>query len=78
MSQGALNPRCARMRARLDDLREAATTLEDAGRTARRVFGGSHPTTEGIEGALRDARAALRAREETPLAPAEDLAEEVD
>ena len=62
--------------ATLDDLREAVTTGEDAERIARRVLGGAHPTTEAIEIALRDARAALRAREETP--PAEDLAEEVD
>ena len=32
-------------------------------RTARRVFGGAHPTTEMIELQLRYARAALRARE---------------
>ena len=32
----------------LDDRREAVTTLEDAERTARRVFGGAHPLTEGI------------------------------
>ena len=52
--------------AKLDDLREAVTTLEDAGRIARRVFGGAHPlaTTIGLD--LRDARSALRARE-TPL-----------
>ena len=56
-----------------DDLREAATTLEDAERTARRVFGGAHPLTVDIESNLRDARAALRARKETP--PAEDLAD---
>ena len=49
--------------ATLEDIREAVTTLEDAGRTARRVLGGPHPTTRGIEVALRDARAALRARE---------------
>ena len=49
--------------ATLDDLREAVTTLEDAARIARRVLGGAHPTTTGIEGALRNARAALRARE---------------
>ena len=48
--------------ATLDDLREAVTTLEDTGRIARRVLGGSHPTTRAIEGALRDARAALQAR----------------
>ena len=54
--------------ATLDDLREAVTTLEDAGRIARRVFGGSHPTTSGIEGALQDAREVFRACE-TPSSP---------
>ena len=49
--------------ATLDDLREAVTTLAETERTARRVFGGAHPNTMGIEGSLRDARAALRARE---------------
>ena len=49
--------------ATLDDLREAVTTLEELERTARRVMGGAHPLTVGIEGYLRDARAALRARE---------------
>jgi hypothetical protein len=62
--------------ATLDDLRESVTTLEDSERTTRRVFGGAHPLTTGIEGDLRDARAALHAREETP--PAEAWAEEVD
>ena len=57
--------------ATLDDLRESVTTLEDSERTTRRVFGGAHPLTTGIEGDLRDARAALRAREETP--PAEEV-----
>ena len=47
--------------ATLDDLREAATTLEDPERIARRVLGGAHPTTTGIETALRQVRAALRA-----------------
>ena len=51
-----------------DDLREAATTLEDAERIARRVFGGTNPITTGIERSLRKARAALRARE-TPPSP---------
>ena len=50
--------------ATLDDLREAVTTLEDVERTARRVLGGAHPTTEGIERDLRKARAALRGRTE--------------
>ena len=49
--------------AMLDDLREAVTTLEDTERIARRVLGGTHPTTEGIEYDLQNARAALRARE---------------
>ena len=49
--------------ATLDDVREAVTTLEETVRLARRVLGGAHPTTKGMEGALREARAALRARE---------------
>ena len=49
--------------ATLDDLREAVTTLEDAGRIARRVLGRAHPGAVGIEDSLRDARAVLRARE---------------
>ena len=49
--------------ATLDDLREAVTTLEGTERTARRVLGGNHPVTKDIEENLRDARAALRARE---------------
>ncbi len=54
--------------ATLNDIREAVTTLEDAGRIARRVFGGAHPLTSTIEDDLRDARDALRARE-TPSPP---------
>ena len=54
---------CKDPAATLDDLREAVSTLEDAGRTARRVLGGSHPLTKNIEGTLQNARAALRARE---------------
>jgi hypothetical protein len=42
------------------------TTLEDVERIARRVFGGTHPSTVGIEAALRNVRAALRARETPP------------
>ena len=49
--------------ATLDDLREAVTTLEETDRIARRVLGGAHPLTEELEDGLRDARAALRARE---------------
>ena len=52
--------------ATLDDLREAVTTLENLLPHARRVFGGEHPHTERIEDELREARAALRAREATP------------
>ena len=46
-----------------DELREANDTLEDTARIARRVFGGAHPSTGKFESVLRDARAALRARE---------------
>ena len=61
-------PRCVRCKLRycnatLDDLREAATTLEETERIARRVFGDAHPNTAGIEVALGEARAALGARE---------------
>ena len=49
--------------ATLDDLREAVTTFDETERIARRVLGGAHPLTKGIENELRAARAALRARE---------------
>ena len=52
--------------ATLDDLREAVTMLGETVRTARRALGGTHPLTRDIEVELRDAQAALRAREETP------------
>ena len=57
---------CADPAATLDDLREAATMLEEIEPTARRVLGGAHPLTKGIDIALRRtrARAALRARTE--------------
>ena len=45
--------------ATLGDLREAVTMLEDVARTARRVLGGAHPLTTGIEISLQNARAAL-------------------
>ena len=51
--------------ATLDDLREAVQTSEDTTRTARRVFGGTHPLVAQMQMDLRNARAALRAREET-------------
>jgi hypothetical protein len=49
--------------ATLDDLREAVKTLEDIGRTARRVLGGAYPLAASIERELQRARAALDARE---------------
>ena len=52
--------------ATLDDLREAVTTLEELVIIARRVYSGAHPLTARIEGDLRNARAALRARETPP------------
>ena len=56
--------------ASLDDHREAVKMLEDSDRTARRVLGGAHPVTTGIEGDLRSVRAALRAREESDICDA--------
>ena len=46
------------------DLREATTTLEEIERTARRVLGGAHPLTKGIEFDLRGAREIHAIREE--------------
>ena len=46
--------------ATFDDLREAVTTLEETKRTAQRVLGGAHPTTNKIEVALRYAWSAAR------------------
>jgi hypothetical protein len=48
------------------DLREAVNMLEELERTARRVLGGAHPDTMGIEKSLRYARAVLHARETPP------------
>jgi len=45
--------------ATLDDLREAVTTLEETERTARRVFGNSHPTVLDIGEDLKASREAL-------------------
>jgi hypothetical protein len=55
--------------ATLDDLREAVSTLEDTGRIARRVLGGSHPFTRTIEQDLRRSQATLASRE-TPSSEA--------
>ena len=49
----------------LDDLREAVSMLEEIEPTARRVLGGAHPLTAGIERDLQEAREVLRSR--TPL-----------
>ena len=49
--------------ATLDDLREAVKTLDETERTARRVLGGSHPATAGMEKSLQNARTTLRVRE---------------
>ena len=49
--------------ASLDDIREAVATLEEMERTARRVLGGSQPTTKELGRALRKSRAALATRE---------------
>jgi len=46
--------------ATLDDLCEAVNMLEATERTARRVLGGAHPLTAGIEVDLRGSRAELR------------------
>ena len=55
---------CKDADATLDDLREAVTIFEEIEPTARRVMGGTHPITTGIELQLRNARAALA--RETP------------
>ncbi len=52
--------------ATLDDIREAVRMLEEIERIARRVFGGAHPLTEGIQIELQNARETLRARETPP------------
>jgi len=52
--------------ATLDDLREAVSTLEDTEQIARRVFGGAHTVVAQMQRDLRNARAALRARETPP------------
>ena len=52
--------------ATLDDIREAVTTLEEIQRTARRVLGGAHPTTIGIEHDLRAGLRVFQANEAPP------------
>jgi hypothetical protein len=41
------------------------TTLEDAERTARRVFGGAHPFVEQVEHFLRESRGLLHKKRKT-------------
>ena len=53
-----------------DDCHAAVTMLEDTARVARRVLGGAHPLIGSIEDDLREARAALAARETQPSASA--------
>ena len=55
--------------ATLVDLRESVETLVEADRTARRVMGGAHPLFLQIGDDLRQARAALSARETPPPRP---------
>ena len=66
MRKGYARALCEDPAATVDDLHEAVTTLEEIYGTARRVFGGSHPITTGIEECLGEARAALHARETPP------------
>ena len=54
---------CSDDAATLEDLREAVETSKEIERTARRVFGGTHPMTLATEHQLQQSRAALRARE---------------
>ena len=55
--------------ATLDDIRKAVTTLEEIEKTARRVFGGAHPTVAQVEGSLQYARDTLCDREMQSAAP---------
>jgi len=50
--------------ATLDDLHEAVSTLEEIEPIARRVLGSAHPTTTGINRALRASRGVLSARDD--------------
>ena len=58
--------------ATLDDLRNAVTILEDTEQTARRVLGGTHPMTTGIEDDLRLSLAQLSARETPPTSKSQN------
>ena len=54
---------CCNAAATLPELREAVTTFEDVGRIARRVLGGAHPFTTGVEESRRKLRDVLTTRE---------------
>ena len=58
--------------ATLDDLRNAVTILEDTDQTARRILGGTHPMTTGIEDDLRLSLAQLSARETPPTSKSQN------
>ena len=53
---------CEDADATLDDFRKAVATLEETESIARRVLGGTHPTTVGIVRTLQSVRAELGAR----------------
>jgi len=54
---------CKDSAATLADLREAVTTLAETERISRRLLGGAYPFVVEMEEDLRNARAALAARE---------------
>jgi hypothetical protein len=49
--------------ATLDDLREAVETLESVARLWKRVYGPSHPETQQVQTALKQARRVLALKE---------------
>ena len=64
---------CTDGNAPIDDVREAVTLLEDLAPAARRVLGGAHPMTVGIELDVQNSRTLLRRRlraRETPASSA--------
>ncbi len=64
--------------ATLDDIRKAVTTLEKIEQTARRVFGGAHPTVAQVEGSLQYARDTLCDREMRSAVPPSSPEDELD
>jgi tetratricopeptide (TPR) repeat protein len=55
--------------ATLDDLREAVKTLEETAPTARRVFGGAHPSVAEMDESLQNARQLLILRSMAAMSP---------